>query len=420
MPKLNALKVRNAKPGRHADGEGLYLLVKPTGARSWVLRVQHMGKRRDIGLGSVNLSPKSETDSEVGERIGVLEMSILRLEEAREKAAALRKLAKAGRDPVAERDREKIQIPTFAEAVEAAHSEFAKGWTPKHADAFKSSLEQHIVPRIGSRRVDSIDEAIVRDALASIWSEKPAMARKLRVRIGQVLGYAKTRKWRSTGLDAAEMRRGLAKQARGGHFAAMPYKEVPAFFAAQECQPDTVGRLALLFTILTAARSGEVRAATWDQIDFDAKSWTRPASVMKMKVAHVVALSDAAIALLERAKPYSNGAGLIFPGAKGKALSDMTLTKVLRDAGETCTVHGFRSSFRDWCAEQMPTMPPMVAEMALAHSVGTATERAYLRTDLLEMRRNLMAAWAGFLSGQSSKVIALNGRSMVQGGGNDR
>ena len=415
MPKLTALGVRNAKPGRHADGGGLYLLVKPTGARSWVLRVQHMGKRRDIGIGAVNLLPKSEADKEASERLSVLEMQTLRLEEAREKAAALRKLAKAGRDPVAERDREKVQIPTFAKAMKDAHEEFAKGWAPKHAAAFKSSLEQHIIPRIGARRVDSIDEAIVRDALAPIWSEKPAMARKLRMRIGQVLGYAKTRKWRSSGLDAKEMRRGLAKQGRGGNFAAMPYKDVPAFFAAQQAQPATAGRLALLFTILTAARSGEVRAATWDQIDLKAKTWTRPASIMKMKVAHVVALNDAAIALLERAKPYSNGEGLIFPGARGKPLSDMTLTKALRDAGEGCTVHGFRSSFRDWCAEQMPAMPAMVAEMALAHSVGTATERAYLRTDLLEMRRNLMAAWAGFLEGRGANVVQLKAKPAKAG-----
>jgi len=398
MPKMTALEVRNAKPGRHTVGEGLYLLVKPSGARSWVLRIQHMGKRRDIGIGSVNLAPKSETDKEATERLSIMEMNCLRLEEAKEKARALRKLAKAGRDPVAERDKQKVRIPAFAEAMKDAHDELGKGWAPKHAAAFLASLEAHIVPRIGTARIDTVDEAMVRDALAPIWSEKPAMARKLRVRIGQVLGYAKTRKWRATGLDAKEMRRGLAKQGRGGNFAAMPYRDVPAFMAAQQALPATVGRLALLFTILTAARSGEVRAATWEQIDMDAKTWTRPAAIMKMKVQHVVALNDAALAILERAKPYSNGKGLIFPGAKpGTQMSDMTLTKVLRDAGEGCTVHGFRSSFRDWAAEQMPSMPAMVAEMALAHSVGTATERAYLRTDLRDLRRLLMKAWADFL-----------------------
>jgi integrase len=395
MPKLTALEVRNAKTGRHAAGNGLYLLVKPSGARSWLLRVQVMGQRRDIGLGSVNLAPKSASDNDASERIPVMELTTLRLEEAREKAAALRKLAKAGLDPIAERDKERRIIPTFAKAMELAHEDLSKGWTDKHAAAFKASLEAHIIPRIGTSRVDIIDETIVRDALAPIWTEKPAMARKLRMRIGQVLAYAKTRKWRKEGAPIAkEIGKGLAKHGRGGNFAAMPYADVPAFVTAQMALPDTMGRLALLFAILTAARSGEVRAATWDQIDLEAKTWTRPASIMKMKVQHVVALNDAAIAILERAKPHTEGKGLIFPGAGGKQLSDMTLTKALRDAGETCTVHGFRSSFRDWCAEKMPEIPAMVAEMALAHTVGTATERAYLRTDLLDMRRKLMTAWA--------------------------
>jgi integrase len=399
MPVKTALEVRNAKPGRHAVSDGLYLLVKPTGARSWLLRVQFMGKRRDIGLGTVNLLPKSTTDKDSSDRLSILENTCLRLEEAKEKAAALRKLAKAGRDPVAERDKGRQIIPTFAKAMEKAHEDLGKGWVPKHAAAFKSSLEAHIIPKIGQCRVDSVDGAMVRDALAPIWTEKPAMAQKLRVRINQVLDYAKARKWRSEATPAAkEVGRGLAKLSRGGNFAAMPYADVLAFMAVQQAQPATAGRLALLFAILTAARSGEVRAAAWEQIDLDAKTWTRPATIMKMKVAHVVALNDAALAVLKRAKPYSNGKGLVFPGAGGKQLSDMTLTKALRDAGQTCTVHGFRSSFRDWCAEKMPSIPAMVAEMALAHSVGTATERAYLRTDLLDMRRLLMTAWGEHLS----------------------
>ena len=402
VSKLTALEVRNAKSGRHAAGEGLYLLVKPSGARSWVLRVQFLGKRRDIGLGTVNLASRSQADREATASLSVMEMTSLRLEEAREKAGALRKFAKAGRDPVAERDKERKIIPTFAKAMTLAHEELAKGWAPKHAAAFKSSLEAHIIPSIGNRRVDVIDEAAIRDALAPIWTEKPAMARKLRMRVGQVLGHAKARKWRTDAAPMAkEIGRGLAKHGKGGNFAAMPYKDVPVFVATQSALPATVGRLALLFAILTAARSGEVRAATWDQIDLEAKTWTRPASVMKMKVQHAIALSDAAVALLDRAKTYTNGVGLVFPGLRGRPLSDMTLTKVLRDAGRSCTVHGFRSSFRDWCAEKMPSVPAIVAEMALAHSVGNSTERAYLRTDLLEMRRELMAAWGEFLSGSS-------------------
>ena len=411
MAKAQKFEVGTNEPGRHLVGDGLYLLVKPSGARSWVLRVQYLGKRRDIGLGAVNLRPKSIMDKEASKRLEIFENNCLRLDEAKEKAAALRKLAKAGRDPVAERDKVKLVIPNFAEAVTKAHEELAKGWVPKHAAAFKTSLETHIVPRIGNSRVDVIDEAMVRDALAPIWTEKPAMARKLRVRINQVLGYAKARKWRTDNLPAAkEVGRGLAKHRKPGNFAAMPYKDVPAFYSAQSDQPATVGRLALLFSIVTAARSGEVRAATWEQIDLEAKTWTRPAEIMKMQVLHVIALNDAAIELLKRAKPYSEGKGLIFPGAKGRPLSDMTLTKVLRDAGETCTVHGFRSSFRDWCAEKLPNVPAMVAEMALSHSVGTSTERAYLRSDLLEMRRLLMASWADYLAGLGGNILSIESR----------
>lgn len=409
MGKLTVESVRAAKPGRHADGDGLYLLVKPTGARSWLLRVVSNGRRKDIGLGSVDLSPRSKKDEdETTSAIPLMLLRSLTLKQAREKAATLRKIAHAGLDPIAERDRERRQIPTFAEAVELAHEEFRKGWVAKHAAAFKASLETHVVPHIGRERVDVIDHAMVRDALASIWTDKPVMARKVRVRINQVLGFAKSKGWRKSDLpDAKEVRKGLAKHGRTGHFAAMPFKDVPSFVETLLGEDDTPGRLALLFTILTAARSGEVRNARWEQIDLDSATWTRPAEIMKMKVGHTIPLTAAALAVLERAKGLSNGKGLIFPGKGGKAaLSDMTLTKALRTAGQAeITVHGFRSSFRDWAAEMMPTIPPMVAEMALAHSVGTETERAYLRTDLMDLRRKLMTAWTGYATGKPAANV---------------
>lgn len=405
MGKLTIATVKSAKPGRYADGDGLYLLVKPSGARSWLLRVQYQGRRRDIGLGAVDVA--SRLDDPALSEVPLMLRKALSLAEARDKATLLRKLAMAGLDPVAERDRDRRKIPTFAEAVELAHAEFEKGWVPKHAAAFKASLETHIVPHMGAARVDVIDHAAVRDALAEIWTDKPVMARKLRVRVNQVLGFAKSKGWRTRDLpDAKEVRKGLAKHSRASHFAAMPYKAVPDLVGSLLDQSDTPGRLALLFTILTAARSGEVRAATWEQIDLDAKTWSRPAEVMKMRQPHVVPLSDAALAVLERAKPHSGGKGLIFPGQRSrdgvKALSDMTLTKALRTAGHSFTVHGFRSSFRDWAAEQMPTVPAMVAEMALAHSVGTETERTYLRSDLQEQRRVLMTAWGNYVTGTAA------------------
>jgi integrase len=386
MGKLSDMKVKNAKPGTHGDGAGLYLRVKPTGAKSWVLRVQFNGRRSDIGLGGYPAD--------------------LSLGEARDKAAHLRKLARQGKNAHAERDREKVTIPTFAEAVAEAHKELKKGWSEKNAASFKASLEQHIVPRIGNRLVSEIGSSDVIAALAPIWTDKPEVARKARSRMLQVLSFAKARGWRTMPLpDQRELRDGLAKQPRRSNFEAMPYADVPAFVAKQLTKEEAPGRLALLFTIFTAARSGEVRAATWDQIDFEACTWTRSAEVMKMRTKHVVTLNDAAIAILRRAEALFGDKGVIFPGMRsGSSLSDMSLSKLMRSAGEKATVHGFRSSFRDWAAEKMPTIPAMVAEMALAHKVGTATEQAYLRSDLREMRRALMGAWGAFvapsLSGQ--------------------
>jgi len=207
------------------------------------------------------------------------------------------------------------------------------------------------------------------------------------------------------------MRSGLSKQARGGNFAAMPFVEVPAFVADQLALPNSSSRAAMLFAILTAARSGEVRQATWEQIDLETATWTRTAEMMKMKVAHIVTLCPAAVALLERHTPEGHREGLVFLGRKEQPLSDMALTKIMRLATRTETVHGFRSAFRDWAAEKMPTVPAMVAEMALAHKVGTATEQAYLRSDMREMRRALLDAWGRFvapsLSPSGSNVVEI-------------
>jgi len=402
MPKLSALRVKTAGPGRHSDGNGLYLLVKPSGARSWVLRVQMNGRRRDIGLGSVDFGTRDafgSTDSPIASLPLMLRKS-LSLVEAREKAASLRKLAQAGMDPAIERDRERRVIPTFAEAVISAHESLSGGWADRTANAFKASLNEHAVPKLGKMRVDAIGAADIIVALAPIWSEKPVMAKKVRSRILQVLAFAKARGWRSNGLpDPRELRSGLAKQARGGNFAAMPYLQIPDFVADELGKELAASRGAMLFAIFTAARSGEVRQATWDQIDLERRTWARPAAVMKMQVPHIITLNDAAVSILERMAPKDMRKGLVFPGARAeKPLSDMSLTRVMRLADRSETVHGFRSAFRDWAAEQMPTIPAMVPEMALAHRVGTATEQAYLRSDLREMRKVLMDAWGRFVA----------------------
>lgn len=427
MAKLTVTKVRNAKPQRDragkavttrfADGGGLYLMIKPTGSKSWILRVQVDGKRRDIGLGSVELEGTSPAvfapgDARLDEVPLMLRRS-LTLAEAREKAAALRKLAKAGRDPVVERDRERRIVPTFAEAVNEAHKAKARGWADRTAAGFLSSLTEHAVPKLGAMKVNAIGASEIIAALSPIWHEKPVIARKVRARIMQVLAFAKARGWRADALpDGRELRDGLSKQVRGGHFAAMPFADVPKFFADELAKPAAASRQAVLFTILTAARSGEVRLARWEQVDLAAMTWTRPADIMKSGEAHVVTLSPAAVALLERWKPEEDERkGLIFRGQRSGALSDMSLTKALRTAGRTETVHGFRSAFRDWAAERMPTIPAMVAEMALAHRVGTATEQAYLRSDLRDMRQRLMEGWGRFvapsLSGAVDNVVPL-------------
>lgn len=402
MGKLTDLKVKSAKPGVHGDGAGLYLRVKPSKAKSWVLRVQHMGRREDIGLGGYPAD--------------------LSLGEAREKAARLRKLARAGVDARAERDRAKVRIPTFAEAMLDAHAELSKGsgWSPKTAADFKKSLNDHVVPRIGNTRIDFVHSDQIIAALSPVWTVKPELAKKLRIRIMQVLQFAKAKRWRTDALPMPrEISGGLAKQGPGKNYLAMPFADVAPFVAGQLAKQETPGRLALLFTILTAARSGEVRNARWEHIDLEARAWTRPAALMKMKSAHVVTLSDAAVALLARASELYGREGLIFPGAaKGKPLSDMTLTRVMRLADRKETVHGFRSAFRDWTAEKMPTVPAMVAEMALAHKVGTATEQAYLRSDLRDMRFSLMNAWGRFvapsLSPGSGNVVELGARGSAQ------
>jgi len=388
MAKLTVVGVRNAKPGRHGDGAGLFLLVKESGAKSWLLRVQVAGQRRDIGLGSV---------------------SDLTLQEAREKAALLRKVARAGGDPIAERDKDKKQAPTFKVAATACHAELKRGWEPKHAAAWLSSMEEHAFPALGKLRVDSIEASNIRDALAPIWVDKPVMARKVRQRIGAVLDFAKSKGWRSAETPARSVTVGLSRQPRGGNFSAMPYADVPGFIATLQGEVATVGRLALLFTILTAARGGEVRSARWRHIDFDAALWRRPADLMKTRTAHEVTLNEAALAVLEQAKKLrtTEADALIFPGKGGKPLSDMTLTKALRDAGQECTVHGFRSAFRDWAAERMPSVPEAVAEAALAHTVPDAVVRAYKRTTFVDLRRQLLAAWGDFCTGTGGKVVQL-------------
>lgn len=406
MAKLTAPAVRNAGPGRHHDGDGLYLNVQPGGARSWILRVQADGKRRDIGLGTADLSPRSPGRGEESPiDIPLLQRRLLTLSEAREKARMLREAAKAGLDPIIERDRERRRIPRFRDAAKDAHAAWKDGRKEKDAATFLRSLEIHAFPVIGDHRVDTITAADIGKVLEPIWTTKPDMGRKVRQRIGRVLNFSHAKGWRPTEAPVKSVTASLPRQPKGGNYKAMPYTDVPKFVAVLSGKAQTYGRRVTLFQLLTAVRPGEARGALWGQIDLAAREWRIPADMMKGGVAHTVTLNSPAVALLERmqAERTVEPVDLVFPGRQGGLLSDMTMNKMLRDAGFKYDSHGFRSSFRDWAAEQMSEIPDAVAEAALAHVVTDKVVRAYKRTNFIEMRRTLLEAWGGYVTGRLSQ-----------------
>jgi integrase len=400
MGKLTALAVKAAvEPGRYQDGDGLMLIVKPSGSRSWQVRAQVDGKRRDFGLGSAKDVP---------------------LGEARDKADAIRKLYRSGVDPVAHKRavrRAQTTLPTFREAAITTHGEQVKGWrNVKHRADWLSSLDRHAFPAIGDIRVDLIVAPMIRDLLLPIWLEKPETARRVRQRVKAVLDWASAKGLRS-GLDMTGIGKGLPRQPKtDNHYAAMDYEKVPAFVATIKAAPESISRMALLWTIYTAARSGETRGATWEEIDLEAKEWTIPASRMKAGKEHVVPLSDAALAILSRMANAKTGrfGESIFPGKGGKPLSDMSISKVLRDMGIGVTVHGFRSSFKDWAVEST-SFPDAVSEAALAHRDTDKVRSAYRRTDFRKMRVDLMAAWTNFIADRGAVVHAIGEAKRVAG-----
>lgn len=396
MGKLTAVQVRNLKDeGRYADGEGLYLEIAKAGTRKWILRIQQDGKRRDFGLGSA---------AQVG------------LKEAREAADMIRRQVRDGLDPVAEKRRAKEArraVPTFREAAQQVHAEHLPSWkNGKHTTQWLSSLEQHVFPALGDMPVDKIDAPMVRDVLVTIWLTIPETARRVRQRIGAVLDWAHSKGYRPAEAPMRSINKGLPRQPKGQeHFAALPWQDVPGFLVKlrETDKAGTVVKLGFEFLVLTAARSGEMRGARWAEIDFGAKLWMIPAARMKAGKAHVVPLSERAIALLTEAATLrtSDAAdALVFEGAKeGRPMSDMTLTMFLRRMGAGCTAHGFRSSFRDWAAEATNT-PREVAEAALAHAVESKVEAAYRRSDLLGKRRKLMGEWADFSCSSSPSQVS--------------
>ena len=377
--KAKALK----EPGRYGDGGGLYLVVSKGGSKKWVQRIVVHERRRDIGLGG---------------------FPAISLAKARERASEHREVVVEGRDPVNEKRRPAPRVPTFREAAAAVVEINAPRWrAPEHATNWSQSLERHAMPRLGDMPVDRITRGDVLAVLTPIGGTRQETARRVRQGIRAVMRWAVAQGHRDDnpageGIDGALP----PMPAIQAHFRALPYQEVPAALETIAASAAGVAAKACFeFLVLTAARSGEARGATWGEIDLDARLWTIPAERMKGGVEHRVPLSEAAVAALEDAAPLRDESGLVFPSpVGGRPLSDMTLTKILRTVGlaERATVHGFRSSFRDWAAE-CTNATYAVMELSLAHHVGNAVERAYGRSDLLEQRRALMDQWAEYVIG---------------------
>jgi len=387
---LTAIEVKTAKAGRHSDGGGLYLLVRPSGSRSWVLRAQKDGKRQDFGIGSA---------------------TAVSLALARVLAAELRARLKSGREVRPSSRTLKPAVPSFAEAARECHKAIKGGWrNRRHSDSWLASLENHIFPHMGAVSVDEITSAMVRNALAAIWLTIPETARRILQRVRTVIEYSHLMGWCPHEVSLRSVPKGLPRQPPDeNHFEAMPYDHVSDLIQRLGALPDTAGRDALMFTIYNAVRSGETRFATWPELDLEKAIWSIPGHRMKTRQQHLVPLSPEAVSILRRRwRVRASDVGLVFSNAGTKPLSDMTMTKVLRDLGfAKITVHGFRSTFTDWAAEKT-RFPKEVVDKALAHKLVDRVEAAYRRTDFFERRRQLMRSWARFISQPRVDRLALH------------
>ena len=391
MGKLTAVAVKAAlaNPGTYQDGEGLILKVDKRGGAYWLLRLQRDGKRQDIGLGSAKLLP---------------------LAEARQKASGLRKAVKIDRrDVLTEKKDEAAARVTFSAAARQYHAENEAGWKSKvYARQWLASLENYAFPKLGEMQTGGITSADIITVLTPIWQEIPETARQVRNRICAVLDYSHAKGWRSreapSGNGSLKAGRGLPRQVKAQeNRKAMPYVALPGFITALRRKPS-YSRLALELLILTGTRSQEVRLATWAEFDLQERLWTIPADHMKRSKAHIVPLSDAALAVLAKADAFRlPETEVVFPGTAGKPMSDMTLLKVLRDMIEPFHVHGFRSSLTDWAANE--GFPDAVVEAALAHKTPDAVQAAYRRTTYLGTpgqpgaRVKLMDCWGRYCLG---------------------
>ena len=419
---LSAAFIRSAPPGRHADGNGMYLFVQPAGTRSWIQRLVIRGRRRELGLGAA---------------------ALVSLAEARELALANRKLARSGGDPLADKRRAE-GVPTFADAARRVVEQKQGGWRGRwRAQNWLRSLERYAFPRIGERPVSEVNSADVLEILTPIWHVKAETARAVRQRIRSVLEWAIAMELRADNpcdrvLPVLGPQNDIVQHRR-----ALPHKDVAAAIETVRASASVAPaiKLAFEFLVLTAARSGEVRLATWDEIDTAGQVWTIPAMRMKAKREHRVPLCRRAAEILEAARTLGDGKSLVFPMRSGRPISmrrgssprwrtasgrrargpeqgrgDLravgrfpmrsgrpismsTLPKMLQYLGIAAVAHGFRSSFRDWAAEETDH-PREVIEAALAHVVQNKVEATYARSDLFERRRRVMNDWAAYLNGQ--------------------
>ena len=378
--RLSAAFVRSAPVGRHCDGNGLYLYVQKTGTRSWIQRLVIRGRKRELGLGSV---------------------ALVSLAEAREQALANRKLAREGGDPLAEK-RRSVGIPTFAEASKRVVEQKRAGWrSAAHARNWFRTLELHAFPRIGAVPVSEVTSADVLEILTPIWHTKAPTARFVHMRVRAVLEWAIAMDWRTDNpcdrlLPVLGPQHDVVEHRR-----ALPHREVAAALArVRAAEPGDVDTLAFEFLVLTAARGGEVRGAVWSEMDEDAGVWTIPASRMKTGREQRVPLCHRALEILEAARKLGDGESpIVFVDERGRAVGGKRMRRLLRKHRIAAVPHGFRSSFRDWAAEETDH-PREVVEAALAHVVKNKVEAAYLRSDLFDRRRRLMEDWAAYLAGR--------------------
>jgi len=388
--KLTKKLVENLGAGRHGDGNGLYLVVDPSGARRWIVRVVVKGAknkrggplRTDFGLGGAD---------------------VVTINQARERALEYRRMAKQGLNPRFNAARE---IPTFEEVAQQVHIDRMPTWkNAKHGAQWISTLRDYAFPKIGRMPIDSIEQPEILMCLSPIWIEKHETARRLAQRLKIVLDVAKSKGFRSgenpvTAIKDAGILPKVVKKAK--HHKAMRWQDVPAFYADLSGR-NAMAAKALMFTCLTGSRTNELLGMRWDELDFDARLWICPAIRMKTGEDHRVPLSDEMVLILEPLKALESD--YVFEGQKRhKPLSNMAMLMLLRRMGvEGVTVHGFRSTFRDWASEAA-NAPREVAEMSLSHKVGSDVERAYARSDLLDKRRLLMQRWSCFVCGADANV----------------